>query len=129
MVAFPATPRCGWPATTAPVWNGCCAIVPARPSPWNRTARYHWAILLARLFATFPLVGPQCGATRRLIAFVTATEPVQRILTHLGEPAEPPRIAPARGPPAWDDLLEPLPNWDALTQPAPPFEFDQRLSW
>jgi hypothetical protein len=60
---------------------------------------------------------------------VTATEPVQRILTHLGEPAEPPRIAPARGPPAWDDLLEPLPDWDTLAQPAPELELDQRISW
>jgi hypothetical protein len=35
----------------------------------------------------------------------------------------------AAHPPAWDDLLEPLPDWDALAQPAPEFEFDQRLSW
>ena len=63
------------------------------------------------------------------IVFVTATEPVARILTHLGEPAQPPRIAPARGPPAWDDLLVPLPDWDALAQPAPEFQFDQRISW
>ena len=54
---------------------------------------------------------------------------MSRILTHLGEPAEPPRIAPARGPPAWDDLLEPLPAWDAMGQPAPEFQFDQRIPW
>lgn len=102
---------------------------PAASTPGARTARYHWAILLARLFATFPLLCPQCGAELRLIAFVTAAEPVRRILTHLGEPCEPPRIVPARGPPAWDDLLEPLPDWDALAQAAPQFEFDQRISW
>ncbi|AUB80249.1 hypothetical protein [Candidatus Thiodictyon syntrophicum] len=84
---------------------------------------------LRERLATFPLRCPQCGAELRLIAFVTATEPVARILTHLGEPAQPPRIAPARGPPAWDDLLAPLPDWDALAQPAPEFEFDQRISW
>ncbi|RPI00821.1 MAG: hypothetical protein EHM71_16975 [Zetaproteobacteria bacterium] len=35
----------------------------------------------------------------------------------------------ARRPPAWDDLLEPLPDWDTLAPPAPEFEFDQRISW
>ena len=103
---------------------------PTASAAGARTARYHWAILLARLFATFLLRCPQCGAELRLIAFVTAAEPVARILTHLGEPSEPPRIAPARGPPAWDDLLEPLPNWDPLAaQPAPEFQLDQRISW
>jgi hypothetical protein len=101
----------------------------ATSAPGARAARYHWAILLARLFATFPLLCPQCGAELHLIAFVTGAEPVARILTHLGEPAEPPRIAPARRPPAWDDWLEPLPDWDALAQPAPEIEFDQRISW
>jgi hypothetical protein len=67
-------------------------------APGARTARYHWAILLARRFATVPLRCPQCGAEPRLIAFATAAEPVASILTHVGEPAEPPPIAPARGP-------------------------------
>ena len=60
---------------------------------------------------------PRCGAALRLIAFVTATKRVQRILTHLGEPAKLPRSAPARGPPALDNLLELLPNWDSEAQP------------
>ena len=41
----------------------------------------------------------------RIIAFITDAAPIERILDHIGEPAEPPRIGPARGPPAWDDLL------------------------
>ena len=41
--------------------------------------------------------------TVRIVAFITQAAPVQRILNHIGEPAEPPRIAPARGLPAWDD--------------------------
>ena len=49
-----------------------------------------------------PLVCPCCGADMRIVAFITETA-LRRILTHIGEPAEPPRIAPARGPPAWDD--------------------------
>lgn len=101
---------------------------PTASAPGARTARYHWAILLARLFATFALLCPQCGAELHLIALVTAAEPVARILRHLGEPTKAPRIAPARGPPAWDDLLAPLPDWDALAQPAPAFELDQRIA-
>ena len=95
----------------------------AASPPGARTALYHWAILLARLFATFPLLCPQCGAELRLMAIVTATAPVQRILTHMDEPAEPPAHRPR------DDLLEPLPDWDALAQPASELELDQRIAW
>lgn len=37
----------------------------------------------------------------RIIAFITASVDVRRILEHIGEPATPPRIASARGPPDW----------------------------
>jgi hypothetical protein len=53
---------------------------------------------------------------------------MRRILNHIGEPTEPPRIAPARDLPAWDNLLELLPNWDALAPPAPEYEFAQLIS-
>ena len=35
-----------------------------------------------------------------IVAFITEAAPVGRIVTHIGEPAEPPPIAPVRGPPA-----------------------------
>jgi hypothetical protein len=38
----------------------------------------------------------------RIIAFITDGPTVRDILGHLGEPAMPPRIAPARGPPLWE---------------------------
>ncbi len=44
----------------------------------------------------------------RIIAFVTDGVSVCRILTYIGEPTEPPRIAPARGPPDWESETEPL---------------------
>ena len=72
---------------------------------------------------------PNCGAHRRIIAFITDAAPVERILVALGEPPRPPPIAPARGPPGWDDAPEPLPDWDLLGQPAPDVEFDQRIAW
>jgi hypothetical protein len=34
-----------------------------------------------------------------LIAFITEPGPIRKILTHLGEPLEPPPLSPARGPP------------------------------
>src|ERR1019366_28490 len=57
-------------------------------------------------------------------AGITDGPTVRDILDHLGEPTMPPRIAPARGPPLWaatGDAHDP--------SAAPPFEFDQRLSW
>jgi hypothetical protein len=91
-------------------------------------------MLLARLFESLPLVCPNCGADRRILAFITQAAPVHRMLNHIGAPAEPPptpgmeevelrleqrpRISPDRGPPAWDDPpVEAVPDWDALAQP------------
>ena len=42
---------------------------------------------------------PACGGDIRLIAFITEPGPIRKILTHLGEPLEPPPVSPARGPP------------------------------
>ena len=52
----------------------------------------------------FPLECPACGGDIRLIAFITEPGLIQKILTHLGEPLEPPPVSPARGPPT--DLVE-----------------------
>ncbi|MGB5736291.1 MAG: hypothetical protein WBM40_17785 [Thiohalocapsa sp.] len=52
-------------------------------------------MLLARLFESLTLVCPDCGADMRSVAFVTEAAPVQRILAPIGEPTEPPPIAPA----------------------------------
>jgi hypothetical protein len=62
---------------------------------------------------------------------------VRAILEHIGEPATPPRIAPARGPPEWDEDAgsashreddSAMPG-DPLAQPEPEYEFDPRGSW
>jgi len=39
-------------------------------------ARYLWAMLLARLFESQPLVCPNCGADMRIIAFITDAAPI-----------------------------------------------------
>jgi hypothetical protein len=38
---------------------------------------------------------------------VRKPEPIRKILTHLGEPLEPPPVSPARGPPTdWGELVQ-----------------------
>jgi hypothetical protein len=104
--------------------------------PQRSPARYLWAMLLARIYEAFPLTCPQCGTEMRIVAFITEAAPVQRILSHIGEPPTPPRIAPARGPPSWEEddsgtiiLDEERFVANPLVQPEPEYELDQRLSW
>jgi len=64
------------------------------------------------------------------IVFIAQTAPVRRIPTHIGEPAEPPRIAPARGPPAWDDPpVNAAPDWEVLAQPQPEYVSNKQVRW
>jgi hypothetical protein len=91
--------------------------------------RFLWALLLARIYEIFPLRCALCGAEMRIIAFITQAPALNTILAHLGEPTSPPEVAPARGPPLWDQAPEPLANWDDAPAPVPEFVFDQRLSW
>ena len=76
---------------------------PARTTPHGSLGRNSW-LGWAR---SFLFACPNCGGDIRLIAFITEPGPIRKILTHLGEPLEPPPITPARGPPAdWGDLLQ-----------------------
>jgi hypothetical protein len=95
------------------------------PSP----ARYVWALLLARIYEVFPLRCALCGAQMRIIAFITEAPARHSVLTCLGEPTTPPEVAPARGPPLWEQAAQPLAHWEDAPAPVPEFVFDQRLSW
>jgi hypothetical protein len=97
--------------------------------PERSPARYLWAALLARLFEILPLKCPLCGAQMRIIAFLSDAPYIHASLDHFGEPATPPEVAPARGPPLWDSAPEPPPDWAASSAPVPEFVFDQRLGW
>jgi hypothetical protein len=83
----------------------CCGT---RSNPRSHdTSRIAWAKLMARVGEEFPLQCPACGGDIRLIAFITEPGPIRKILTHLGEPLEPPPISPARGPPTdWGELVQ-----------------------
>ena len=55
---------------------------------------------------------------------------------HRGRLRAPAAIAPARGPPLWDDSdaqmddgVEVEPDWDLAAQPAPDFDADQCINW
>lgn len=63
-------------------------------------------MLLAQVGEGFPPECGSCGGDILLIAFVTDSGPIRKILTHLGEPLEPAPILPARGPPTdWGDHI------------------------
>jgi hypothetical protein len=65
-----------------------------------------------------------------LIAFVTDSASITRILEPLGEPTRPPPVSPARGPPGWEGMLDPSPLYDPTAPaPVPEYAFDQRVSW
>jgi hypothetical protein len=64
-----------------------------------RPRYFAWADLLRRVFAIDVLACP-CGGRLRLLATIEERTVVEKILTHLGLPVEPPRPSPARTP-AW----------------------------
>jgi len=89
--------------------SGCCGsagTIDTKPCHHD-TSRIAWAKLLARVGEEFPLTCPNCGGDIRLISFITDPGPIRKILTHLGEPLDPPRVSPARGPPVdWGELVQ-----------------------
>ena len=78
-----------------------------------------------------------CASQMRIIAFITFSADIHKILEHIGVDSQAPRITPARGPPLWDDCgaqetgesVEALPDWDMATQAPPDYPEDQRTSW
>ena len=75
---------------------------PAPEPPKRFRAHYLWAVIIARIYAVFPLVCPLCGGNMRIIAFITEGVQIRRILEHIGVDTQAPRKSPARGPPLWD---------------------------
>ena len=91
-------------------------------------------MLLARIYEALPLSCPICHSQMRIIAFINDAGTVGKILNHIGESTQPPRIAPARGPPLWEaaapaEQAENDPQWDWSARPVPGIEFDQRIAW
>jgi hypothetical protein len=59
-------------------------------------------MLIKRIYEIFTLPCLLCGGEIRLIALINDAAGIRKILVHLGEPHEPPKISPAREPPLWD---------------------------
>ena len=69
-----------------------------------------------------------CAGVRCASSLSSPTLPPTRsLLIHLGEPTTPPRAAPARGPPLWEQAAQF--HWDDTSAPAPEYVFDQRVRW
>ena len=103
-------------------------------APHRAAARYLWAMLLARIYEALPLSCPICHSQMRIIAFINDARTVGKILDHIGESTQTPRISPARGPPLWEAAAASVqadndPQWDMSAQPGPQIEFDQRIAW
>jgi hypothetical protein len=67
------------------------------------TPRIDWARLLRRSMDVDVLTCPKCDGRLRVLAVITERASVQRVLSHLGVPLEPPVLARARDP---TDALE-----------------------
>ena len=87
----PVTGDHGLPKGSA---EGLLATATARPS-----ARIPWALLLQRTWGADLLTCGNCGGKRRVVACVFSTLVTAEILSHLGLPAHPLPLAPARDPP------------------------------
>jgi hypothetical protein len=104
-IAKPHDAGAGGHAGDGHATGGCCDTQ-AKPRSHD-TSRIAWAKLMARVGEEFPLQCPNCGGNIRLFAFITEPGAIRKILTHLGEPLEPPPVSPARGPPAdWGELVQ-----------------------
>ena len=86
--------------TAAPAGaDGPPAIVPApRLGPTEATRR--WAALLQQIFEVAPLACPTCQGAMRIIAGITQTAVIDRILTHLRTRAAHTAQPGARSPPS-----------------------------
>jgi len=92
-------------------------------STLSRTATRCWALLLVRIYECLPLLCPRCGEPMRIIAFVQEPAVVEKILTHIGEPAAAPAILPARSPPQGEfgfDQVGGAQEWVEMDQTATP---------
>ncbi len=89
------------------------------------------------IYEVFPLICPHCFGPMRIIAFITFSADIHKILEHIGVDSVAPRIIPARGPPLWDDCgaqepgegVDAMPDWDMTNQSQPDYPEDQRTVW
>jgi hypothetical protein len=85
----------------------------ASAEPPRRRCSPTWARLIAKIYQVDPLVCSRCGQKMQIIAFLTDTFAIQRILDHLG--LSPPEAAP---PPPPRELLRVAEQGEGWGEPA-----------
>ena len=79
-------------------------LAPADDKPFRRRARLTWAALIKKVYEIDPLLCPFCGATMKIIAFITEHPTVAHVLEHIQMPAQRPEPL-AHSPPLQEELL------------------------
>ena len=78
-----------------------------------------WAKLIKKVYEVDPLKCEHCGERMKIIAFIMDTTSIEKILTHLNEDSEPPKLHSARGPPDTEHSEEDVTE----------YQYDQTVSW
>ncbi len=76
-----------------------------QPHGGKRSRYWRWAELLRRTLGLDPEICDRCGRPMKLVSLVTDPDSIDRYLRHIGEPTEPPRLSPARGPPYYQSRV------------------------
>jgi hypothetical protein len=84
----------------------CSSPNPSSNSTALRPRRLPWAALLRRTFSVDALRCEKCSSQMVVLAFLTDPAVVEKILTHLGLPAVPPALSPARLDPQCDFVVD-----------------------
>ena len=131
--AEPAVTEAGAPSAAS---LGIAAAPTPEAAQPKRAAHHLWAVRIARIYEVFPLLCPMCGGQMRIIAFITHSADIRRILDHIEVASKPPRIGSARGPPLWQDCdaqkgdgVQVEPDWGLAAQPAADYEVEQRMNF
>jgi len=111
LIPYPRTHLLTYHGVLAPASSWRDEVVPSptsgvrarhgSPKAMSLDRRLRWAELMKRTFEV-DVLRCECGAERRVIAFITDHGTARRILAHLGLPSEPPISAPSRAPPVLD---------------------------
>jgi hypothetical protein len=91
--------------------------------PQPRVGSKTWARLIAKVYEVDPLKCESCGADMKLIAVIKDTISISKILTHLGEEVEAPKMQRARPPPEAYQVENEIEDYHE-----PEYDYDQSLN-
>ena len=95
------------PAAAAAMSGPCASSMPSNRGkpPTHRSGWRPWSDLMRRCFAIDVQKCPRCSGRMTLRAPLTEAPSIQRLLRHLGEPTEPPKLSSARSPPFYESRV------------------------